>query len=253
MRERRKARRRALNGRADPRRAEPASERALPSVARTVSDALTHPKDAVWSMEEVQAFTVERVMDVLRSRRVPKARIQSPLMDIAVPGIEAMRYSRLRAEFANLIAASMDKRHAHEVLPAYLSVLKQLSLDEVRLIAAWPGAARAVPVAHINAEEKDGQSAPFARNLLPKKLTGLCDHPANVPRYIDNLLRLAILHRPEDVDAPDAAIYREIVEESSIDPKRRLRGRASRTLRVHGALIALTDFGEGFRSACLAV
>ena len=111
------------------------------AVSRLVADLPAMARD----LEPVQAELRAGVLSALTRRSVPAGDLSWPRLDIALPAIEAMRYSSLQQEFCNLIASSMDQRVAPSVLPAYVELLKQLSADEIDLLKASPSFARSRP------------------------------------------------------------------------------------------------------------
>jgi len=203
----------------------------------------------IWSLSDVKDFATEAVIDILAQRGVPRGELRPPDMDIVVPGIEALRYSPLRREIAALIATTMDAGASSQVLPAYLGLLKDLSRDEFNLLAALPPRERIVPVAHLTAEDPRGRSYTILRNLLSERLSRLCVHRDNIPQYVDNLRRLGLVHAPSGISPPAHQVYRDILRENEAHDGARLRRQGLR-LRTGRDMIALTDFGEGFRAAC---
>jgi Abortive infection alpha len=83
--------------------------KALGTVGRTVNVALSPLRGLVWGWEQIEQFVKAKVEAKLNERKVPTDRIVTPDPDVAVPALEAMRYSKLRENYAGLIATAMDK------------------------------------------------------------------------------------------------------------------------------------------------
>lgn len=100
-------------------------------VARTVNAALTPVEALVWGVERIRDFVHERVAKKLDN--VPLEDIQQPKSHIAVPAIEALRYTGEEPElselYANLLSTSMDKATAYRAHPAFVDMIK-MSPDE---------------------------------------------------------------------------------------------------------------------------
>ncbi len=147
-------------------------------------------------MNQVQAYIVGTVEEILERRQVPKHRVCSPSLEITIPAIEAMRYSPLRHEIAGLIATTMDADHAHEAHPSFLSILRQLTEDEVRILAALPSNGRLLPLANLWINLPGDRTECVQRNIAPAALARLCSVKSRIPQYIDNLMRLQLIHEP---------------------------------------------------------
>ena len=107
-------------------------------VARTVSSALSFLPVTATHFAEIEAYLRTSVAEEIARRRVPEDQLRWPHMDVVVPAVEALRYSENCKAFTSLIAATLDARISHVVLPAYVEMLKQVSQNEIHLLAAMP-------------------------------------------------------------------------------------------------------------------
>ncbi|MEL7539523.1 MAG: DUF4393 domain-containing protein [Pseudomonadota bacterium] len=215
----------------------------LPKTLSTVSA-------KIWGLAEVKSYTIEMVEEVLEARKVPKHRVCSPSLEITIPAIEAMRYSPLRREIAALIASTMDRENADAAHPSFLSILQQLTEDEVKILGAFPDVGRVLPVANLWMSLSDDHAEVLHRNIMPKSIAKLCSNTSRLPLYIDNLVRLKLLHEPEGVKIGDARIYSNLLRQgfcARILEKPQVRKHS--TLEKH--TIALSNVGDTFRRACL--
>lgn len=202
-------------------------------------------------MAQVQAYIVGTVEEILERRQVPKHRVCSPSLEITIPAIEAMRYSPLRHEIAGLIASTMDADNADQAHPSFLSILRQLTEDEVRILAAMPSNGRLLPLANLWINLPGDRTECVLRNIAPAALAKLCRVKARIPQYIDNLMRLQLIHEPSGVKIKDARPYSNLMRQGFAvellkDPKLR------RSTTLEKRTIALSGIGEAFRNVCLA-
>ena len=74
-----------------------------------------------------------------RMTAIPSARRRAPALAFAAQALAgSVRYgATLRERYLNLLAASMDGETAARVHPAFLTVLRQLTPDEVRIISTF--------------------------------------------------------------------------------------------------------------------
>ena len=215
----------------------------LPKTLSTVSA-------KIWGLAEVKSYTIGMVEEVLDARKVPKHRVIAPSLEITVPAIEAMRYSPLRREIAALIASTMDRENADIAHPSFLTILQQMTEDEVKVLAAFPDVGRVLPVANLWMSLSDDHAEILHRNIMPKSIAKLCANKSRLPLYIDNLVRLKLLHEPEGVKIGDARIYSNLLRQgfcARILEQPRVRKHS--TLEKH--TIALSSVGDTFRRACL--
>lgn len=205
----------------------------------------------IWDLQQVQSYIVETVEEILARRDVPKHRVCSPSLEITIPAIEAMRYSPLRREIAGLIASTMDRENADQAHPSFLNILRQLTEDEIRILAAFPSGGHLLPLGNLWLNQADGSTEIVLRNIAPASLAKLCRAQKRIPQYIDNLCRLQLLHEPKGVRIKDARVYSNLMRQGFA-----LERLKDQKLRRHSTLekrtLALSGMGEAFRTACLA-
>lgn len=88
----------------------------------------------VWSYDKISEYLDYAIPKYFEDRKIKKSKIISPEPSIAVPTIEAMRYTansqELRQMFTNLLASSMNTETAETAHPAFVEIIKQLSPKE---------------------------------------------------------------------------------------------------------------------------
>lgn len=204
----------------------------------------------IWEPAEIQAFVTKRVDTILEERGVPVNKIQPPRLDIAVPALEAMRYSQLRNEIAALIATSMDTRSSSNVHPSFIEILRQLTGDELAILGAMPAQESVVAIGHIHEALSQGRTRIVHRNIIPPNLALICQDRACIPAYIDNLLRLKLVNVPSGLAISEKGPYEALLKNDFCRPYFETR-RKPKKYRLERSLIAITDLGERFRNACL--
>lgn len=225
--------------------------KALGTLGQTVNIALSPLRALVWSWETIEEYVKTTVEQKLRERRVPPERIQTPEPDIAVPALEAMRYSKLREQYAMLLATSMDRDAAKFAHPSFVEILKQLTSDEARILRFLPRKELAEPVLDVVYDLPQRGRFTILRNASMLGEDAKCEYPELTPRYIDNLCRLGLTSVPEGRGLFDDWRYDRIRNSSAVRsalenvPENSQSGFELRH-------IGLTDMGDGFRIACLS-
>ncbi len=219
------------------------------AVPEAVVSALSGLTSGVWDWEAIEEFTTRTVAQLLDRRGTPSNLLTPPRMDIAIPAIEAMRYSPLKTQLAALVATSMDTRRADLVHPSFIEMLKQLTLDEINLIASMPAPGMVVPVADISFVDSYQHVYAGHRNVMPPIFAALCRHRAAISNYVDNLARLRLVSSPPELRIDDDRHYQLLLEQDFV---RRLMADKPNRLktRVDRKLISITDLGETFRQVC---
>ena len=115
----------------------PAAKEVGDLVRRAVHVGLAPIRAGLWPIEKVIEWAEEEIPKRLRG--VPPERIQPPAPETVVPALLAMTYTKaeeLRSMFANLLAKSMDSATAGDVHPSFVEVIKQMTPDEAKILAA---------------------------------------------------------------------------------------------------------------------
>jgi len=215
-----------------------------------VADKLAGFAAVTWDWSQIQEYTVGAIQEILGSRAVPPDRMTSPRLDIAIPAIEAMRYSGLKREFALLIASTMDSSLADDAHPSFIEILKQLTIDEVRIVMSFPDVGQVLPFANINYLDRTGRILSSLRYIVPEHVARVCERPKALGGYIDNLLRLNIISAPAQLAISDRRFYRYLLAQEFVAA---FEAHLAPGLKssVNRRVLALTDFGQMFRTCCL--
>lgn len=185
----------------------------LQTVAKTIHIALAPVSALVWGYDQIKDFVTTKVAD--RLKNVKPEDIVTPKPNVAGPVLEALRYTgheeSLSDLYANLLAASMDKKTASSAHPAFAEIIKQLTPDEAKLVGLFVHNI-ALPLLNVRNEyrvSEQGKSGGFdiiVNHSMLGQMAG-CEHPDLVPTYIDNLCRLGLAEVPENYQYTGIGIY----------------------------------------------
>lgn len=228
--------------------------KSLHVVGRAVNVALSPILGLVWGAEQIQKFIYERVGAKLE--QVPPEDIQKPKPHIAVPVVDALRYTGEEVElsdmYANLLATSMDRRTAYRAHPSFVEIIKNMSPDEakvMRLLSHQPSQ----PLVDIQAKLVEGKGVvAVSRYVTLLGAKAGCDYPNLIANYIDNLQRLGLVEVPDFGSLTDPAHYSEIENHpqvvTTIEEINRIKGRKGHIVKRR---LGLTSLGQQFIRACI--
>jgi len=226
--------------------------KALGTVGKAVNMALSPLRGLVWSWEQIENYVSETIERKMRERNVPKERIQVPDPDIAVPALEALRYSKLRENYANLLATSMDSAVSKLAHPAFVEILKQITADEARIIEFLPRVGLCEPLADLgHTVSKEKGHFTLARHVGTLAHDAKCTDPSLLSTYIDNLCRLGLTEIPPMTKLAEDYRYDRIRELDLVKNVEQEIPEGS-TLEFDPKMIGLTALGGAFREACVA-
>jgi len=201
--------------------------------------------------QELAAFLEQDVGTALRQRGISPEQTQAPRKDLLLRTVDALRCSAdaFRPYYARLIASSMDVSESIHVHPAWIEMLKQLTEDEIAFLVAFPPPGRVAISADLVIILRSQEMMVAYRYIVPEKLAATCRHKSNIPMYVDNLIRLNLIHRPAAQQA-DRAAYQPLM---ALDFVEQLRDAAPKTARVNfdQSVLGITNLGEHFRRSCL--
>jgi hypothetical protein len=153
-----------------------------------------------------------------RMTAIPGARRRAPALAFAAQALAgSVRHgATMRERYLNLLAAAMDETTAARVHPAFLSILRELTPDEVRLISLFQHDGP-YPLLTVGARYKFG--GPLSTELRHFSRLGEgagCENVSRVPLYVDNLCRLGLTElRPVRI-ADDTRMFRALEESAEV-------------------------------------
>jgi hypothetical protein len=225
--------------------------KALGTLGKTINMALSPLRGLVWSWEQIEGYVSEAVERKLKERKVPEERITTPDPDVAVPALEALRYSKLRENYANLLATSMDSAVAKEAHPAFVEILKQLTPDEVRILDFLPNVGRHEPLVDLayTVSKAKGQFT-VVRHVCTLGTDAKFDYFEMVPKYVDNLCRLGLTEIPAMTWLAEEFRYDRIKQLEIVRTAEKKIPEGS-TFEFILKMFGLTVLGDSFRAACV--
>lgn len=222
-------------------------------VTRAVNAALTPVEGLVWGVEKIRGFVRERVAEKLSN--VPPDEVQEPKPHIAVPAIEALRYTGAESDlaelYANLLATSMDKATAYRAHPAFVDMIKSMSPDEAKIMRflALSGDQPLINIKLVLNEQ--GHFRTIHRHLSLIGIKSQCAHPPLAPNYLDNLARLGLIETPDRFFTAEAP-YQEIESHPQvISIKDSLSKTEGTKVEIEKLKVEITDLGKQFIRACV--
>lgn len=223
-------------------------------VARTVNAALTPVEALVWGVDRIRDFVHERVAKKLSN--VPLEDIQQPKSHIAVPAIEALRYTgeehELSELYANLLSTSMDKATAYRAHPAFVDMIKNMSPDEARIMRFL---AASESEALLDIKATNIESGGFTITNRHYSLIGLkasCEHPSLTANSLDNLARLGLIEFPSTRRLLSDAPYKEIEDHPEFKKiLNDLRAPGTHIIEIEKHKLEITDLGKQFVRTCV--
>lgn len=216
----------------------------LGSIEETIASALV----ATSGEQSFSRVVQEAIGRALVRRGVVASDLQTPPGHLYAAAVEALRLGSAADEIVNVVAAYMDARSGHKVLPSYIDILRQVSRDELELLRNLPKLGRSAPATHVNVILPTNQAVVVYRNVLPDTLAAVCKFKDNIPQYVDNLARLGLLAVRLEEEARGNA-YRAMAKFSFV---RRFLAQAPEgsRLAMSPSTIAITDLGECLCRAC---
>lgn len=223
-------------------------------IAKAVNAALIPVEALIWGVEQIRDFVRERVEKKLEN--VPPEDIQQPKPHIAVPAIEALRYTGAEEDlselYANLLATSMDRATAYRAHPGFVDMIKNMCPDEARMMHFF-ASNEYYPLINIKSVSSADQSFQVRhRHLSLLGLDAKCEHLPLTSNYIDNLERLGLVQVETMVRMHDEAPYTRIEEypqvKQIIEDLKKTEGR---TVDIEKIRLAVTDLGKQFIRACV--
>ena len=223
-------------------------------VTRAVNAALIPVEGLVWGVEKIRDFVRDRVASKLKD--VPPEDVQQPKPHVAVPAIEALRYTGAESDlaelYANLLATSMDKATAYRAHPGFVDMIKNMSPDEARVMK-YLAISGDQPLINIKAIQKESGGFQIVhRHLSLLGLKASCQHVPLAATYIDNLVRLGLIEIPAMRCFKSDEPYTEIEDHPQVkELLEQLRKVDTHTIEVEKLKLELTDLGRQFIRSCV--
>lgn len=225
------------------------------TLAKTINMVLAPLSLMVWSFEKVKTTLVSGLEKKLT--HVPEENIVTPAPEIAVPAIEALRYTghndELREMFTNLLATSMDNDTAANAHPSFVEIIKQISSDEAKIIQYLVNE-KSLGIIRVRLFELNTGIEKYAEPLanfssLPYEIN--CAYPEQGTSYFENLERLGLISLSYDVYKTTPNAYEKTENHPVVNEWRDNSPRLNKRFEIQRGGITLTSFGRKFIDACV--
>ena len=231
---------------------------ALSTIGKAVNVALLPVRGMVWGAEKIEEWIATKV--ALKLENTLAEEIQTPDPSVAGPTIEALKFNGHKAElsemFAGLFASAMKKQAADKTHPAFVDIIKSMTVLDARLFAEIADR-KTLPTMHVAKEvqglEGTGHVVGYINPLFLKVAADVGIEKeksiAAVESSIENLARLGLILARSDIyltaeqhkkfydEMENGAIFKEFQKAFEEMPQSVLFRKSS---------VALSKFGEDF-------
>lgn len=205
----------------------------------------------VWGYDKIADYLDIAIPEYFEKKKIEKEKIISPDPAVAVPLVEAMRYTshkpELRDMFTNLLGASMNGDVMDEH-PAFVEIIKQLSSDECKMLKRLHED-NIFPMIKLrkNFNESEGgiDVTPYFSDIC---YITECQYPQKFPEYLDNLHRLGLVDVYYDRYLINEQFYENLKQNK--DFPNVISGENS-TIDEKKSMYELSEMGKKFCSICL--
>lgn len=205
----------------------------------------------VWGYDKIAEYLDVAIPEYFAKKKITKEKIKSPDPAVAVPLIEAMRYTshkpELREMFTNLLGASMNSDIIDEH-PAFVEIIRQLSSDECRMVKFLHEDSR-MPMMKIRIKVDDkGGKIDASSYFSDICYTVGCQFPQKFPEYLDNLRRLGLIDIHYDRYLTNDEFYTNLKKHFAFP---NVTVDESFEIIEKKSMYELSEFGKKFCSVCL--
>lgn len=221
---------------------------ALGTLSSTLNVFLAPISWAVYGFEQIDAVVKEKLKDKLSN--TPIEALKEPEPNIVIPAYEALRYSldkdQLKEMYINLIAYSMQYNTSDKVHPAFVEVVKQLSIFDSELLKKIFGNSTTIPKLKIRLQKGEHNYAGFDSHsiVISPKYYGV----PFLDKYtlsLENLERLKIISIEHDNELLTPNIYDDLISLVDVESLSKAHPNNPYVNIIKGH-ISLTKFGKEF-------
>lgn len=200
----------------------------------------------IWGYDKIASYLEVAIPQYFEKHKVKEENITTPDPSVAVPTIEAMRYtshvSEIREMFTNLLGASMDKEN-HNEHPAFVEIIKQLSPDECKMLKHLRiNSVQPMLKYRLKAEPGELDIMPFFSDIC---IESGCQIPSKFPEYLDNLQRLGLVEIPYGRYLINDKLYEKLREKIKLS-------QSYEKLKEEKSMFGLSEMGKKFCSVCIS-
>lgn len=163
----------------------------------------------IWGYDKIAGYLDVAIPEYFARKRIKEDNIKSPDPSIAVPVIEAMRYTSHKPEliemFTNVLGASMNSA-TYDEHPAFVEIIKQLCSDECKMLKCLLKNNKR-PMLKQRISTNNGGHFDITPYFSDICYLASCEHPIKFPEYLDNLHRLGLVDVYYDSYLTDEKYY----------------------------------------------
>lgn len=205
----------------------------------------------VWGYDKIADYLNVAIPEYFVKKKIEKEKIISPDPAVAVPLIEAMRYTShkpgLREMFTNLLGASMNEDVIDEH-PAFVEIIKQLSSDECKMLKRLHED-DIFPMIKLRRRVDDNQGEidviPYFSDIC---YITECQYPQKFPEYLDNLHRLGLVDVYYDRYLANEQFYENLKQNKDFP---NIISGENFVIIEKKSMYKLSEMGKKFCSICL--
>lgn len=126
--------------------------------------------------------------------------VTNPPIRISVPVLQNASITEeknIKQIFARLLASSMNETTKDSVHPSFIEVAKQLCSDEAKILQLF-AYQPTFPVITLRRENEKGEGLDIIRNFSNIGELSQCEHPYDINKYFDNLVRLGLIENASE-------------------------------------------------------
>lgn len=172
------------------------------TLTKTINNVLLPLAAVNFAFDKAKAYFAGKFQEDLseKTAQIPQDQIIEPKASVAGPTLQGLAFTHEEADlkemYLNLLATSMDQRHASSAHPAFVEIIKQLDGEDAQLTRVILTGPQSSPIAQIRRKKKGETGFTVLRqhlmNLTYVKTNDPYDNP-NLPAQIDNLIRLGLV------------------------------------------------------------
>lgn len=204
----------------------------------------------VWGYDKIEAYLETAIPQYFERKKIKAEAIVSPDPAVAVPLIEAMKYTshkaELRAMFINLLGASMNSACIDEH-PSFVEIIKQLSSDECKMLQALRRDDHR-PMLKVRLLAGDGGEIDIVPYFSDICYEANCQYPFKFPEYKDNLYRLGLIEVYYNRHLVAESFYERLKNHPGFP---QVQNSDPGKLTEHRSMYVLSEFGKKFCSVCM--
>ncbi|WOC33501.1 MULTISPECIES: DUF4393 domain-containing protein [Caproicibacterium] len=231
----------------------PALSEAGKGLQGVVHLALAPISGMVWCYDQISDYLNVAIPEYFAKKKIPNEKIQEPDAAIAVPTIEALRYTAneevIREFFVNLLGASMNSDTTSLVHPAFVEIVKQLSVSDAKCLIYLKSYRKALIDFEVRIDNRYTYVGSNAIDV-PKEFK------SNITSHINNFIRLGIFEKVKTTRLSCPSEFKVVEEEIKTNAVLTYSEDAESVevknidLSAEYYWLSLTNFGEDFVSIC---